>query len=855
MKQIGHVIRRPLSTLVFFEDSNTVYRLADDDVKIVEAKTGRLIEFFAEDELRATLQRFHIAPEELSDEDRAEIAGRYPESSQDLVDAALAVQASESLKPLPEPPVEEETVVLAAADGGAPVDPGEPEKIAADDGKSNRGWLTVLLLALAALAAVAAIFFLVNMLGGDSTEPGGGITPVVATPTIEQATPTPLPTPEPGIPTVTAINNTYIYGGPGTDYEISGVLPAGQSAEVTGTSADGRWWVIKLPSAESGQGWVQASDVQASGTGGAPVVPLPPLPTPTATPPIVISDWKGEYYDNRGLRGEPVIVRNDTEIDFNWGTSSPAPGMPSENWSARWSIERDVPAGTYRFSVWVDDGVRIWVDDVMIIDGWQEGSARNYTQDVVITRGIHSVVVEYFQGAGSASLRLDVGYVDEYPDWKGEYFDNPNVAGYPILIRNDREIDFNWGTGSPAPGIPSDNYSVRWTQIQGMEQGDFSFSVKVSGGVRLWLDGRLLIDDWVSQPSRVLQASSGVIAQGDHDFRVEYFKSTGVGQITVQWFKQQPVAPPTAVIAGPSQAMAGQEVIFSGSQSTAAPGHTITTYEWAFGDGTGGTGVQIAKTYPSSGTYDVRLTVTDDQGLTGTSSHRIQIDAQPSQPPTAVINAVTQGVVGETILFNGSASTGPNPIVTYQWSFGDGSGDGSAVAEHVYDRAGVFSVTLRVVDSAGQEDSAVSQIEIRAGDTPTQVPTATPVATPTPEPTPIVGTSWSLTYLTSGPGSLVSILPNTELTALFGLDFSLSGSGGCNQYNTTYVAQGTSIRIDPVSATNLICDIPGGIMEQEASYFGFLTQASSYRMSADRLELLNDQGEVLLQFVPLAGPY
>jgi len=63
--------------------------------------------------------------------------------------------------------------------------------------------------------------------------------------------------------------------------------------------------------------------------------PVPPAPT--ATPTISPSYWRGEYYANRDLMENPVLVRNDVSINFNWASGAVAPGLPSDNFSVRWT--------------------------------------------------------------------------------------------------------------------------------------------------------------------------------------------------------------------------------------------------------------------------------------------------------------------------------------------------------------------------------------------------------------------------------------------------------------------------------------------------------------------------------------
>ncbi|MFC2046067.1 PA14 domain-containing protein [Chloroflexota bacterium] len=478
------------------------------------------------------------------------------------------------------------------------------------------------------------------------------------------------------------------------------------------------------------------SDDEATPTvapGETTAIPLPP-------PTVVVSGWVGEYYDNRDLQGEPVLVRDDSAIDFDWGEGSPAPEIPVDNFSVRWKTSRDLPAGTYRFTFTVDDGVRLWIDDNLVLDAWQDG-AKTVTADVNLTRGPHSTQVEYYEGTGTAAIKLEAAAVDDYPDWRAEYFDNPDVSGAPAVLRNEVAIVHNWGTGSPAPSVPNDNFSVRWTRTAFAEAGEYILQVDVEGGVRVWVDGTMLLDSWVSEGARSLTAESGPVAEGNHDVRVEYFKQTGNGAIRVLWSLKQEPGPPTAVITGPSQGQVGQALKFTARNSGVAPGSHLTTFVWDFGDGTGANGVNVTHIYEGPGTFEVQLTVTDDKNLSGTDTHQVQISPAPTpppgqQPPVAVIVAPSEGYVGEFVTFDASSSTSGNPIVSSAWDFGDGTTANAVIVNKVYHATGIYNVILTVTDSTGLQDSDTTQITIYKRDEPaTPVPTSPPEATATSEAT------------------------------------------------------------------------------------------------------------------------
>ena len=94
-----------------------------------------------------------------------------------------------------------------------------------------------------------------------------------------------LPEPEPAVPTgvVTGAQALNIRSGPGTNFPVVGVARNGDSGEIIGRSADGNWWVVSVPSAPGGMGWVSASFVTATGADEVPVIASPP-PPPTPTP-------------------------------------------------------------------------------------------------------------------------------------------------------------------------------------------------------------------------------------------------------------------------------------------------------------------------------------------------------------------------------------------------------------------------------------------------------------------------------------------------------------------------------------------------------------------------------------------
>ena len=119
--------------------------------------------------------------------------------------------------------------------------------------------------------------------------------------------------------------------------------------------------------------------------------------------------FTGEYYQgNPGPSpefGELVLTREDPVVDFYWGENPPDPSMEPEYFQVRWT--GDVYAneeGTYNFSTWSDDGVRLMVDGDTLIDQWFDYGGANFNADVNLNQGMHEVVLEYYENEGGAGV-------------------------------------------------------------------------------------------------------------------------------------------------------------------------------------------------------------------------------------------------------------------------------------------------------------------------------------------------------------------------------------------------------------------------------------------------------------------
>ena len=287
----------------------------------------------------------------------------------------------------------------------------------------------------------------------------------------------------------------------------------------------------------------------------------PPAPPP-APPPSSFPQWRGEYYNNQDLAGAPAVVRNDRAIAFNWGLGWPNPKISADHFSVRWTRTVNLNQGTYRFSVRTDDGARLFVDNVLVIDQWHPASGETYVVDVPLGTGNHVVRMEYYEDTGYAYAYLTYAWVssavpvqpiEPVPTpipgvpptpipgggtagsaWTCTYFGNQDLDD-PIASVIVPQLNFNWGGNSPYPGVPRNLWSMRCTSVQYMpSSGLYQFNAQVDDGVRLFVDGNAVINAW-SNHAGTTQVGTANLNAGPHNLTVEYYQFGHDSLLTVWW--------------------------------------------------------------------------------------------------------------------------------------------------------------------------------------------------------------------------------------------------------------------------------------------------------------------------------
>ncbi|WP_344691518.1 PA14 domain-containing protein [Blastococcus jejuensis] len=443
----------------------------------------------------------------------------------------------------------------------------------------------------------------------------------------------------------------------------------------------------------------------------------------TGTQPIVCPNeqYRAEYFPNSTLAGSPTATACETApLTHDWGTGAP-PGVGADNFSARWTGTFDFPRDApYLFTAVSDDGIRVWLDGVLLIDQWRDQPRTTFTAQRTLAAGAHQVRVEWYENAGGASAQLawaaadgsapqaqidtpgsgttwavgdlisfsgsatdaqdgaippsglvwdvvlqhcpaqchphPLGRVEgatgsvsapdhEYPahlelrltatdsdgqqtvvtrrldprtvgltvasqpaglqltlgnqtgaapmtgtfivggsaslsapptqvqsgrtytfsrwsdgggpshnvavgttaatftatyvlsacprgQYRAQYFRNITLSGAAAVNRCEAApLNRNWGSGA-APGVTADNFSARWTGSFWIAAGSRTFTAASNDGIRVWLDGVLIIDRWGSSGT---STATRALAAGVHSVRVDYVERTGSAFARVTW--------------------------------------------------------------------------------------------------------------------------------------------------------------------------------------------------------------------------------------------------------------------------------------------------------------------------------
>jgi hypothetical protein len=153
------------------------------------------------------------------------------------------------------------------------------------------------------------------------------------------------------------------------------------------------------------------------------------------------------------LSGSPVLTRQDAVIDFNWGYGSPDSRILSDGFSVRWDRIVHFEAGRYRFTATSDDGVRLWVNDHLLIDHWRDQALTAHSGSLYLDGDV-PISMEYYENGGVAGAHLT---------WSLDDGELPPPDD--VILVDDTDLGFVTGRSSYSWRMANEGYSghLTWT--------------------------------------------------------------------------------------------------------------------------------------------------------------------------------------------------------------------------------------------------------------------------------------------------------------------------------------------------------------------------------------------------------
>jgi hypothetical protein len=179
---------------------------------------------------------------------------------------------------------------------------------------------------------------------------------------------------------------------------------------------------------------------------------------PSSCNSIGDNDFQACFYDGRNF-GQLKASREVGSIGFDWRTGSPDSRVRSDDFSARFSGSFDFDASSYVFSLTSDDGSRLYIDDQLVIDEWNDHGPTTFKATRNLSRGRHRIVVEYYENVGSSLVRLSwskgTATGGSVAGCSGGLLTDPKAYFYSLIGRSEGQEAKDWVNVLKATGLPT----------------------------------------------------------------------------------------------------------------------------------------------------------------------------------------------------------------------------------------------------------------------------------------------------------------------------------------------------------------------------------------------------------------
>lgn len=359
---------------------------------------------------------------------------------------------------------------------------------------------------------------------------------------------TPSPTPAPSVPQPSPAGLTYEVKAGDTLFAIA--LAHGVSSDalitangITNPSLLRPGQILRIP--------------------GGVVAPVPtPAPSPVVSAAPSSETITVQFFNDSSLTGTPALTREDpVGIPYDWGTGAPAAGINPDHFGVRLEGNFSFAEGNHRFTVTVDDGMRLYIDGNLVLDAWRDQPATTYETDVQMSAGTHHVRLDYYENTLNAYLWLrwepmvpGTAPVQPAPvsapatepapvptpagpaeTFTVRFFNNLDMSGTPARTEvTEGPIKYDWFGQSPGSGVNRDNFSAIIEGHFTFTDGTHRFLVSADDGVRLFINGNRVLDEWRDQVATTYFRDIDLTA-GRHHVRLEYYERSHDASVSLRW--------------------------------------------------------------------------------------------------------------------------------------------------------------------------------------------------------------------------------------------------------------------------------------------------------------------------------
>ncbi len=348
------------------------------------------------------------------------------------------------------------------------------------------------------------------------------------------------------------------------------------------------------------------------------------------------------------------LTRVDPQVNFDWGVAAPAAGIPVDGFSVRWVGYIEAPVtGVYTLTAAADDTAEVWIGTRLVMYQGRYQAAP-MTGTVTLEAGrFYPISYAMLDNGVAAKAQLSWSYAGQettpipsarlfpvlpptLPSGDGSgltasYFPTTDVTGAATLTVLDPSINHVWGGHWPGSVVPVDNFSARWTgHVTPLYSELYAFSVTGDDGVRLWVNGQLLVDQWRDQSATEYTGTIALVAHQAYDIKFEYYEHGGGAAAKLAWSSPTQVKQiiPDAQLSTETGVGSGlTAAYFANSALSGAPALTRTdhgvNFDWGYADPVSAT--MASRPWAARWVGEIEAPTTDTYTLTTLSSGGVTV--------------------------------------------------------------------------------------------------------------------------------------------------------------------------------------------------------------------------------------